>query len=127
MFHIKKEPACKVPTWKQPDPQRSQKIEFRNIEWRIMEEQQVVDVAHLAALVKEHGGLLLSGPAGVGKSTKLSELMPLLSELMPGKAAGDGPAPLHVDADLRQDDCSLPPQVPPEGRSTRSWHDRGHR
>ena len=85
MFHLKNEPVCKVPTWTQPDVERAQEIDFSKHKWRILQEEQIEDTAHLARLVEEHRGLLLTGPAGTGKSYTLGELMPLLSALLPGK------------------------------------------
>ena len=85
MFHLKREPVCKVPQWEQPDPVRSQGLQFIKHEWRVIYENELQDYAHLAKLVKEHSGILITGAAGTGKSYPLRRLLPELAKLFPGK------------------------------------------
>ena len=85
MFHLKSEPACKVPTWKQPEPERNQAKEFRKHEWCVVDESQIPNINVLVFLILRHQGMWMSGPAGVGKSTKLKELLPALFEQHPHK------------------------------------------
>ena len=84
MFHLKNEPTSKVPTWPATDPERSQSLEFRRHNWRVLGESDVADAAALANLVKEHGGLQLIGAAGTGKSRTVRKLVPELAKLFPG-------------------------------------------
>ena len=85
IFHLKSEPACKVPTWKQPEPERNQAKEFRKHEWCVVDESQIPNINVLVFLILRHQGMWMSGPAGVGKSTKLKELLPALFEQHPHK------------------------------------------
>jgi len=92
IFHLKDEPVCKVPKWKQPDPIRSQKLEFVKHVWRVEQEGDKGQHADLTLMVEqivewiaEHKGCLLSGPAGTGKSTLLKALLGNLKEKLPGK------------------------------------------
>ena len=88
MFHMKKEPACKVPTWQQTDVERSQTLEFRMHEWVNLQEWDVPDANFLADLVIKHGGLMLKGPAGTGKTKGVIGTRNLMTALMakiPGK------------------------------------------
>ena len=85
MFHLKNEPACKVPTWKQTDVERSQTLIFIRPQWKTFEEWDVPDVDALANLVVEHNGLMLQGPGGVGKTVLLRKLMQVLQQSVPGK------------------------------------------
>ena len=88
MFHLKKdEPISKVPTWKQPDPLRAQKLEFSKHRWTRYNEDAIEgNVAEFVAkLVQERRGLLLTGPAGTGKSTLVGNFMPLLKDVFKAK------------------------------------------
>jgi hypothetical protein len=71
IFKVKEEPIGKVPTHEQSDMTRSQQLTFDTHEWKIIPEQDIANVENgegVANLFLEHGGMLLSGPAGVGKS-----------------------------------------------------------
>ena len=88
MFHMKNEPACKVPTWQQTDVERSQTLEFRTHVWVNLQEWDVPDASFLADLVVKHGGLMLRGPRGTGKTKGLigaRNLMIALMDKIPGK------------------------------------------
>ena len=85
MFHLKREPVCKVPHWEQPDPVRAQGLQFIKHEWRVIYENELQDYTHLAQLVKEHSGILITGAAGTGTSYPLRRLLPELAKLFPGK------------------------------------------
>jgi hypothetical protein len=81
MFQIKDEPSYKVPTYQQPDPLRQQKLTFTRHVWRRLDIEGNADVEQLVARVKEHNGLLLTGPAGTGKSYTLGFLL----QSLPGR------------------------------------------
>ncbi|NDD65386.1 MAG: hypothetical protein EBZ36_15640, partial [Acidobacteria bacterium] len=95
IFQIKKEPVSKVPLWSQSDALRAQKLTFEKHAWVEYREQDFYDeaaeervktaglVQALAELFLQHGGLLLSGPAGVGKTFLMNALLKKLQELCP--------------------------------------------
>jgi len=80
-FHVKREPVSKVPTWKQRVESRSQTLDFRPHQWTIMQEPDSVDA--LADLFLERGGLYLSGPAGVGKTYMIHQMLPNIAKKVP--------------------------------------------
>ena len=80
VFHIKtKEPISKVPSYKQNEEPRCQTWTFQKHQWNVVRETDLVDLANdIADLFEQHGGLFLSGPAGVGKTVLLHNLLNLL-------------------------------------------------
>ena len=67
---------------------RSQTLTFERHQWRIVPEQEIPNVEDgigVAKLFLEHGGMLLSGPAGVGKSFILDYVIQYLEAACPGR------------------------------------------
>ena len=81
--------------WPQPDALRAQKLTFVKHHWAEYKEQDFYDeagseqaktdklVQALAELFLQHGGLFLSGPAGVGKTFLMHALLKKLREFCP--------------------------------------------
>ena len=87
-FHIKQEAALKVPTWRPEDVERSQDIKFERHVWKILKELEVPNIEALVDAFLKHGGLMISGPAGTGKTLGMLGVHALthaLSKRVPGK------------------------------------------
>ena len=87
-FHLKKEKAFKVPTWKAENVVRSQEVKFERHKWKTLKELEVPNIDALVEAFLEKGGLMVSGPAGTGKTLGLlgvHSLMHALSKKVPGK------------------------------------------
>ena len=81
VFQIKDEPAFKVPTYEQNVEPRSQDWRFQAPVWTFFKETDLEDtVKDLARLFLQHGGLYLSGAAGVGKTFTIHALLEALQE-----------------------------------------------
>ena len=76
IFHLKNEPAAKVPRWPQKEPQNVEPQTFAKPKWVKLKEEELENlVGDLMDRLLEHKGLLLTGPAGVGKTFLLHELL----------------------------------------------------
>ena len=76
IFHLKNEPAAKVPRWPQKEPQIVEPQTFTKPKWVKLKEEELENlVGDLMDRLLEHKGLLLTGPAGVGKTFLLHELL----------------------------------------------------
>ena len=76
IFHLKNEPAVKVPRWPQKEPEKVEPQTFAKPKWVKLKEEELENlVGDLMDRLLEHKGLLLTGPAGVGKTFLLHELL----------------------------------------------------
>jgi hypothetical protein len=89
VFQLKREPACKIPTWPMSDPERSQALGPTECKWRVLTEEDIGkstgQYQDLAAVARDHGGLMITGFAGTGKTYPVFQLLPALAEMFPGK------------------------------------------
>jgi hypothetical protein len=84
MFHIKNDPPCKVPTWPIKELTKRQPMTFEKPKWvRLMENDLKNLAGDLVDRFLEHKGLLLTGPAGVGKTYLVHELLYQLRQRFP--------------------------------------------
>jgi len=82
VFQLKYEPAAKLPTWPRSDFVRAACTNFEKKPWRVIPEG--CDYKELATVFKEHGGLMITGYAGTGKTYPLWQFLPELQKLFPG-------------------------------------------
>jgi hypothetical protein len=68
-------------------PERSQALGSLEAKWCVIAEQEIESIGYqgLAAVAKEHGGLMITGFAGTGKTWPVFQLLPALAEMFPGK------------------------------------------
>jgi len=84
MFQIKMEPPSKVPNYEQNEEPRAQDWKFEKHFWSLFVETELDDlVKDVAQLFLDHGGLYLSGPAGVGKTFLIHAILQALHARCP--------------------------------------------
>jgi hypothetical protein len=84
VFHIKKDPPSKVPTWLQKTRPAAAPRTFEKPKWATFTEQELDNlVDDLANRFVQHKGLLLTGAAGVGKTYLAHALLHRLKQLYP--------------------------------------------